>query len=440
MDTVSSQFLVPSPDDFDTQRADRSLGLRRAARYYNELVAPGIGGAWKVRHLSWAVAGLWLRQQFGDKHSALALAHGVEALGNKLQWSTLPIGEQTARTGLRGQRAFNRSPDVWSFRELSQRRCYVQVTHRQQVTRALPGDTGLGLAEGSSRFNGMQLSAPGSDLALALLNQPSIGRGPPRLQQTLKDWVQGVIEMEPGSERLACVLGPKSASEGERQIVLGRLLSHVSPGSVVGSRDPNRRLRMVEFLDAEVRGSEGWRDLDGLLYWLELQPGGASHADDIRTALAFEDMREAAVSVLDSLGEVLQASGNAIKVEAGARNDEVKSGLARFRKQAARYRGSTTRGSNGRADALAFASNAEADTDDAALVVALVHRDGRILELSGDAVYRGPLFQAFADRQGAPSRGEEGTNDTEAEVNAPTGRPTRLFQFIELWRDCHGEA
>lgn len=437
---MSSQFLVPSPDDFDTQRADRSLGLRRAARYYNELVAPGIGGAWKVRHLSWAVAGLLLRQQFGDKHSAVALAHGVEALGSKLQWSMLPLAEQTARTGLRGQRAFNRSQDIWSFRELSQRRYYVQVTHRQQVTRALPSDTGLGLSEGSSRFNGMQLSAPGSDLALALLNQPGVGRGPPRLQQTLRDWVQGTIKVEPGSERLASVLGPNSPSPGERQLVRGRLLSHVSPGSVVGPRDPKRRLRMVEFLDAEVGSSEGWSDLTELLRWLELQPGGAAHADDIRTAMAFDDMRAAAVFVLDTLGAMLQASGSFIKVEVGARNAKVQSALTGFRKQVVRYRRSTTHGKNGRADALAFASEAESATDDAALVAALVRRDGRILELSRDAVYRGPLFQTFADRRSALSRSEEALTDTEAEVDAPTGQPARLFQFIALWRDCHGEA
>lgn len=439
MDAVSSQFLVPSPDDFDTQRADRSLGMRRAARYYNELVAPGIGGAWKVRHLSWAVSGLFLRQQLGDKYSAVALAHGVEALGNKLQWSLLPEEQQTARTGLRGTRAFNRSPDAWTFKELSQRRCYVQVTHRQQVTRALPMDTGLGLAEGSSRFNGMQLSAPGDDLALALLNQPSVGKGPPRLLQTLKEWVQGTFEVEPGTERLAQGLGPSSASQVERQLVLGRLLSQVSPNSAVGSRDPRRRIRLIEFLDAQVGDNASWSDVEALLRWLESQPGGAAHSDDIRTALAFEDMRAAAVTVLDALSALLLDRGSLVQVKACAKHTAVQPALARFREQAARYRSRAAHGNNGRPDAREFVSQTEAAPDDAALVAALVRRDGRIVELSNDAVYRGPLFHVFERRNGTSGAGGAPEGE-EAEADGPTGRPSRLFDFIALWRDCHAQA
>lgn len=437
MDAVSSQFLVPSPDDFDSQRADRSLGMRRAARYYNELVAPGIGGAWKVRHLSWAVAGLYLRQLLGDKHSAVALAHGVEALGGKQEWSLLPEELQTARTGLRGTRAFNRTPEAWAFKELSQRRCYVQVTHRQQVTRALPVDTGLGLAEGSSRFNGMALSVPGTDLALALLNQPGVGKGPPRLLQTLKEWVQGTFEMEPGVARLADGLGPSYPSKPECELVLWRLLSQVSPSSVVGPRDPMRRIRLIQFLDAKVGDNDGWSDVEGLLRWLESKPGGATHTDDIRTALAFEDMRAAAVFVLDVLGKLLLDRGSLIQVGACAKHPAIKPALARFRAQAARYRNYAAHGNNGRPDAHEFVSQTEAASDDETLVGALVRSDGRIVELSNDAVYRGPLFHIF-ERRSNGSAARDALDDEEA--NAPTGRPARLFSFVSLWRDCHAQA
>lgn len=439
METVSSQFLVPSPDDFDGQRADRSLGMRRAARYYNELVAPGIGGAWKVRHLSWAVAGLYLRSLLGDKHSAVALAHGVEALGSKQEWSLLPEAQQAARTGLRGTRAFNRTRGAWSFKELSQRRCYVQVTHRQQVTRALPLDTGLGLAEGSSRFNGMVLSTPGIDLAEALLNQQSVGRGRPRLLQTLKEWVLEDFEMTPGVERLAQGLGPSSPSEDERKLVLGRLLSQVSPGSVVGPRDPRRRIRLIEFLEAEVGDNAGWSDVNGLRGWLEAQPGGAAHANDLRTALAFEDMRAAAVAVLDAVGVLLLGRGSRLQVEACAKHPAVQSALARFRVQAAQYRQSAAQGDNGHADARGFFAQTDAAPDDAALVAALVRREGRILELGNDTVYRGPLFHVFQQRADGVA-GRAIPDLEEAEESAPTGRPARLFSFIALWRDCNAQA
>lgn len=74
-------YLIPERDDFDIQRADLSLGLRGAARYYNERVAPGIGDAWRVRQLSWAVAGIYLRQMVGSTTSAATLANAISSDG-----------------------------------------------------------------------------------------------------------------------------------------------------------------------------------------------------------------------------------------------------------------------------------------------------------------------------------------------------------------------
>ena len=107
-------YLIPERDDFDALRADMSLGMRRAARYYNELVVPGIGGAWRVRHLSWPVAGIYLKQQMQSKRSAIALTHGIEALGNKLEWSCAEISDR-ADLRLRGIRAFARNENSWTF-------------------------------------------------------------------------------------------------------------------------------------------------------------------------------------------------------------------------------------------------------------------------------------------------------------------------------------
>ena len=113
--------------------------------------------------------------------------------------------------------------------------------------------------------------------------------------------------------------------------------------------------------------------------------------------------------------------------------------LARFRVQAARYRHHAAHGNNGRPDAREFVAQTEAAPDDEALVAALVRRDGRILELSGDAVYRGPLFHVFQQRADGTA-GRAIPDLEEAEESAPTGRPARLFSFIALWRDCHAQA
>lgn len=433
---VDSQFLVPSPDDFDVQRADRSLGLRRAARFYNELVAPGIGGASRVRHLSWAVAGLYLHGQVGGKFSAVTLAHAVEALGSKVQWAMLPPEQQSQPNGLRGRRAFARHPDAWTFRELCQRRYYVQVTHRQHMTRALPPDTGLGLAWGSSRFNGMALTEIGKHLAEALLTQRGVGQGSPALLQNLKAWMQGTLMLEPKRERLAALLGPRSPTDEERVIVRGRL--HSDSSGAVGN-DSQRRSRLIRFLQSRgIDRLAQQHDTDSLLPRLAEFPGGAAHAHDIRTALAFEDLRLAGVGVLDAVVARLQQAGTKLAVARCAAEPSVRAAILAHRSAVAKYQAAVDAGKNGHADVRRFAE--ETKHSDVETLTALVHRDGRMLEVCGDAIWRGPVFPVDEPQSAGRATAqltEQATDGAEDDRDL-SGRPVRLYQFIELWRDCRG--
>lgn len=77
---------------------------------------------------------------------------------------------------------------------------------------------------------------------------------------------------------------------------------------------------------------------------------------------------------------------------------------------------------------MAFAR--EASLDGLGVIRSLVKRDGRILSLSGDAIYPGPVYRS-------DFRGTDAELDLDQETNFE-GRPSRLFQFIALWRDCGG--
>ena len=60
----------------------------------------------------------------------------------------------------------------------------------------------------------------------------------------------------------------------------------------------------------------------------------------------------------------------------------------------------------------------------------VVRRDNRILQAASGAIWRGPVFRAdFA--------GIQGVGDDERD-NPSSGRPRRIFQFIDLWNDCNG--
>lgn len=418
-------YLVPDRDDFDIQRADMSLGMRRAARYYNELVVPGIGGAWRVRHLSWSVAGIYLKQKIDGKHPAIAITHGIEALGNKLEWSGT---EDTSRKELRirGIRAFTRNDDSWAFSELSQKRFYVQITHRQQCTRALPSDTGLGFTQGSSRFNAMALTSIGEELAKFLIDRRGVGGS--KLETNLKEWVANAFDPASYLDKLKDLLSPLSPTDQECKLVYGRLQSLVPASTEVGLRDPHRRERLIRFLESEVREQKDWSSTEALLSWLEVTPGGGLHAKDIRTAITFEDMRLAGVNILGCIAQLLSSATARLPLLVCVENSLIKSDIQKFRNAAQQYVTYSEQGKNSRPDAMAFAR--EASLDGLGVIRSLVKRDGRILSLSGDAIYPGPVYRS-------DFRGTDAELDLDQETNFE-GRPSRLFQFIALWRDCGG--
>lgn len=421
--------FVPLPEDFAVRRADLTLGLRSATLFYQELVVPGIGGAWCVRHFSWPVAGISLsREPECAGIRPVTIAHAVEALANKAEWTWTPESGRTADLAVLGKRAFAREPDEWRFKRLQDRECYVQATYRQTVTRALTEDAGLGFTQGSGRFNTMELSDAGEDLAEAFLDRPEqrgMGMGTPSLRRNLLNWVEG--RFKPG-EYVSDVrrrTGYRKATRAEKEIVRDRLLSLVPPTHGAAGFDPKRRERLAQCLVKVMRRAAGWDDVPGLLVELR-KHGGERHAEEIETAMRFDEMKMAAVGFLARIAELVDRAGNRISCEAAARDGKAKKlcGALRHRAQAFLERPPRTR--HPAADTFA----AGCGEDVAAVAEFIVRRDNRILQAAGGSIWRGPVFRAdFAGIQGADSDDRESMRK---------GRPQRIFQFLDLWIDCNG--
>lgn len=419
-------FLVPLQEDFAIRRADLTLGLRSATLHYQELAVPGIGGAWCVRQLSWAVAGIALaREPCYEMHRSVVIANAIEALANKVEWAQTPESKRQALRVL-GKRAFGREPGEWRFERLKSRECYVLATYRQAVTRALPPETGLGFASGPGRFNSMRLSHAGSDLANAFLygaEQRGMGKGTPHLRNNLLRWIDGDFTPASYLEELRQRLSYRYSTREEKEVLRERLLSTVSHLHPIVGKDPMRRHRLAQCIMKVVRKPDTWDNVSALQEDLR-RNGGAQHAEEIETILRFEEMRGAAVDLLAMLATIVEQAGTNVSITEAAQDHKVKKLCERLKQQAQAYLGRPSESLHKAAEKF----GRECLKDDEKVVEFIVGRDDRIIQAANGAIWRGPVFRAdFA--------GIQGVSD---ERDGPaTGRPGRIFQFIDLWTDCN---
>ena len=77
----SEEWYLATPEELDIQRIDLTLGLGSSIRYYNDLVAPGIGNVSFIRQILWSLIAVKYSKKF--KVSGIKLANSIEALGLK---------------------------------------------------------------------------------------------------------------------------------------------------------------------------------------------------------------------------------------------------------------------------------------------------------------------------------------------------------------------
>lgn len=426
-------YMIPEPEDFRAGRADMTFGMRRAARYYNELVAPGISGASMTRHFTWCVLGLKLAQTLGEQSGGPGLpnervARGVEALANKLEHAVNPTAS------VRGSRAFARHPDVWDFARLSRRQYYVLITNRQYTTRALPEGSGLGFTTGSGRFNAMELTGAGHELA-GVADQ-KVWRNSP-LSSILQQWANGTCDINAKWTGLQKALSVSSPTAGERDLVFRQLDSVITSGDFA-KHDPMRRHRLILALNRDP--DRQWGGMEEFLNVLREEDGGSTHARDILAAQAFEAMRFAGAFLVITMANLLGPAGTSrTTVEEMAEHPSLKASLKELSDRILLYRSTVDDGGQPHPQADLFIRKTATGGESA--IRTLLENDGRILVLEGDEIYRGPLFRADMGAIDALDAGEvdDDADDTGSD-DEPAGASDfhpRLGQFMRLWRDCH---
>jgi len=390
-----SEWFIPEPEDFPSQRALLHLGLNKAARYYRELVVPGIGGAWFVRQLSWAMGGIVLAKELHLKPSKIANA--IEALACKLEWNN---SENEDDYDGKGIRAFNRDgDDVWGFKELSDKKHYVQITYRMSTVRAL---TGLGLTTGT-RFNTMELTQIGNAFVEDFLNQNKGGRGGKIVRNALTEWIQGSLidKIEEG-------IGKRCVTGEEKQIIRNRLLSD-SSDTLSNSQ---RRKYLIETFG---HNTVNMPDLDVILKNLKQQ----DHVNDIETAIAFDAMLERGRKIIHKCAELIAVSQYDIKGLTSSIKI-LKSKIEAYKKSKGKKH----------SDSDSFSTELLATNNDTELLNCIVKRDGNILMFSNGKIIKGTLFD---------NRKELIINDKtlqEQVGSEESSTENKLHQLFELWTDC----
>lgn len=365
---------------------------------------PGIGGVWFSRQLSWASAGIELSKELALKPAKVA--NSIEALACKMEWRK---GKDSYEK--RGRRAFARDDGghIWSFNDLSDKTHYVQVTYRQSTVRAL---SNLKLTVGT-RFNTMELTERGHDLAKAFLDQKKI-------YSALCDWLNGedIARTQTITEGLA------SAWPTDEEKTLIRNI--LSADSSDGRGDPHRRYSIIE---AFGRNTVNMPDLDVIKQNLLQSPAGnlQEEVNNIDTSLAFDAMLECGRAVIYTCANLIadKASPSLLKLTQDRNLDKV---LDALKKAANNFQQSPGKKHPA---ALKFMEEIlSPSASEAERMKTVIQRDRNILDVSGEKVLEGHLF----DRRKESSTDETSTQEKVGTEESSTG--TKIRQLFELWRDC----
>lgn len=398
-----SEWFIPALEEFQSERALLHLGLNSSTRYYRELIVPWIGGVWFVRQLSWAVAGIELAKELSLKPAKVANA--IEALACKLEWWGDPENYNK-----KGQRAFARDEEdeVWSFNGLSDKTNYVQVTYRQSSVRAL---SGLKLTT-PARFNTMELTGTGRDLSEAFLNQSKI-RG------ALISWLNGGDIHATGTIIEGLISCPNDEEKGIVKTVL-------RADSMDTLGDSHRRCCLIE---AFGRNTENMPALNIIKSSLLRSQGSnmQGQVDNIDAALAFDEMLECGRKTIYTCAQLI--ADKAEPLTSGlVQNKNLSEALDTLRKAADKFQ--QTKGER-HPDALAFAAEVlPPSAGNAERLTKLILRDGNILDISGQKVIEGHLFNRRRETSENNAASPEGVGTEESSTE------NKIRQLFELWGDC----
>lgn len=413
------------PDSVGSARRARTLGLGSAVRFFNERAVPGIGGVWYAKQLWHAMLGVALAsrlQAAGQNMPNIKCANAIEALAC---WLALDGNKWQADSRLRGATKLRGASDL-SFKAVSKPGFYVTQPMRMATVQVLPA---LGLVQSdATRFNQYQLSE--HCLRRFDLGDKSNGGYGREVLEHLYQWSQGKREAHAGRHKAFFykALSPLEPMDEP----LRRLLTDVlhSGGETEPHFSKQRRrnaLQWVEGLRQQSEQAPSWNSRPTML--------DVEHWHDLQTGAAFFALRDQSLKVLDALEAHLGTlqDGRSFDLSKSTLPESVRLALKALRVQASNY----LKLSHGEPIALRFANECSAETN-AAIVLSLVERDGRVLRLMGSVVLPGPAF----DGSSSINSGETEATDEEADqrrVKWPVGISSRMSNLFYLNADLHGD-
>jgi hypothetical protein len=389
---------MADPEELELKRVDTTLGLRGSIRFYNDLVAPGIGGVRFVRQLTWSCLAIRYAQEIGV--SPIKLGNAIEALGLKAHYNSLKDEEYTYR----GSRAFERTSfdDVNTFVALSNKKNYVQITYRQNTSRTLTQEDGLGLTDSGAGFESFTLSPAGIELVEA--HQSNYSRS---ISGVLREWVK--IGAAPSKDAAKERFGPQS-TKAEREVILKRLTSEITGRSIPLRGDFGRRRTMIALFHdlKEIWDISEFRNLCSA-------KGYNSILEDFNKAIDFFDMLHAGQNVLAKIYDLVDKYQGELSLSCLEINEEI----ALLVKSCKKYLDGDPMILE--AQASGFASFIIREENNSSSILAeVIRRDSRVCIFTDDKILKGPLYRS-------------NVINLESLVQSI---PSTLSNFYSLWREC----
>ena len=412
---MEESLFITTPDSFDdASRTNTSFGLRALEHAHDEEVVPQIGSLEFVRQASWAVAAIKLFKD-NEKVRAIAktptmLANAIEALGSKLEFTyAASVFKAKHRRGIL---AFNRSNSryLWKFNDLKKKFNYVQNTYRQNVVGALQD---LGLCDGgSTRFNQMQLTKLGEDLAEGFLN-PQEGT---KTKTVLINWVSNGSEKK--DRNYMEILSPDYCSKAEKNLLMQCLNARVLGGNVF---DPEKRIRLIKLLETIPANEKNpW---DKIRVKLKDDKLGKYHCQQIDNAIRFEKIKNCIRNLYNECANYMsENNSNTCSFSQFYNENDIVKAYESFRKAVEMYRNNAQHKLPAESQKNLLITSAYKKIEDTLRY--LVEHEGRALIYNGSGVIKGSLLK------------KDGFLPREDSDIQNWGHP-KISQLNTLWRDCN---
>lgn len=436
----TSPFLVPFPDNWDSRtRIDLTFNLGSAIRYHRETTVPEIGGLRFVRQASWGVAGIQLATSSENnkkRYRAHEIANAIEALGSKIHFIVECKCNKEQYKYL-GSRAFGNDSKndsmTFSFQCLRKPSYYVQNTYRQTIVTAL---NPLKLCKDSSLFDQMNLDENGIRLYNAFLGDNEISNC--RVDTWLKNWIFKDKNYNVESKPYAKIFSPKNASEEEKRIIRDSLDCAVSL-----EFDKERRKRLIKIMKESKPHNE--EELMNLLR--QKGENGSLHALQIQDAINFNEMRDAAINLLQACAMTVKENNgrNGYSLKVCASVDRIKDKLDVLKKKSENYlngfAGHKKYGEEVLEPAKIFANNA-IRLDASEFLEFLIKQEQGIMDVSDGKIIALSLFDKFLKRNEDSSDNEANSEDNDdlsvLEDPQDSWKLSRLQQWQSLYDDAFG--